>query len=243
MISKEEAQERLKSFYNPNHSADQIARLKNLPPHLSAIGEILIQAGPAWEQLQKDNPRRTRIRWNPNKDIAALTVAERKHLFPTLFPGIASEVELTWNLFDALPYQSGYHRRPFRTSKDTTLESRISWLQRLPFAVRGYEHQSIVWLASWVSHLGYWATDALGYLFASAIGNGTETGNQVFDILISSANGTHETGMMGRHTVRAFLSSTRGDGWEYIERMLLAAQREEGLRQVILEAVDEAHPQ
>ena len=49
--------------------------------------------------------------------------------------------------------------------------------------------------------------------------------------------------MMGRHVVRGLLCSSRADGWEYIEKMLLAAQREEGLRQSILEAIDEAHPQ
>ena len=48
---------------------------------------------------------------------------------------------------------------------------------------------------------------------------------------------------MGRHVTRALLCAGRADGWEFVEKMLLAAQREEGLRQVILETVDEAHPQ
>ena len=51
-------------------------------------------------------------------------------------------------------------------------------------------------------------------------------GEQVFDTLIASARGDHAIGAMGRHV-------TTG---------LLVAQREEGLRQVILETVDEAHP-
>ena len=32
------------------------------------------------------------------------------------------------------------------------------------------------------------------------------------------------------------------EGWEFTQRLLLAAQRQEGLRQSILESVDEAHP-
>ena len=48
---------------------------------------------------------------------------------------------------------------------------------------------------------------------------------------------------MGRHVTRALLSAERQDGWQFVENMLLAAQREEGLRQIILETVDEAHPQ
>jgi hypothetical protein len=48
---------------------------------------------------------------------------------------------------------------------------------------------------------------------------------------------------MGRHVVRALLTAGRPEGWELIEKYLLAAQRQEGLRQVVLEAVDEAHPE
>src|SRR3712207_9483814 len=48
---------------------------------------------------------------------------------------------------------------------------------------------------------------------------------------------------MGRHVSAALLGSEREDGWELVERLLLAAQRQEGLRQAVLEGVDEAHPQ
>ena len=57
MISKELAQERLKIFRNPNSSIEQVARLEKLSANLSILGQILIQAGPEWEQLQKDQKR------------------------------------------------------------------------------------------------------------------------------------------------------------------------------------------
>lgn len=243
MISKEEAQERLKSFHNPEHTSEQLARLGKLSPDLSRLGQIYIHAGPEWEKLQEEGVRRAWYEPNPELTFQLFSASERKSLFAALFPGIASYVEDAWNLFDLLPYQASYQRRPFRNPKDTTLESRVAWLQRLPHALRGYEHQDIVWLAAWVSHLGYWGSDTLGYLFAAALDKKDKIGDEVFNVLIASANGTHETGMMGRHVVRALLCSPRVDGWEYVERMLLAAQREEGLRQVILEAIDEAHPQ
>lgn len=47
---------------------------------------------------------------------------------------------------------------------------------------------------------------------------------------------------MGRHVVRSLLLANRPDGWEFVEKLLVAAQRQEGLRQTILECVDEAHP-
>ena len=244
MISKEEARERLKAFYNPNHSTDQVSRLAQLSSSLSFLGQVLIQDGPAWKKLQKEmrsgNGRKFRLDYT--QQLATLNLQERMALFTALFPGIASQVELTWNLFDLLPYQSDYQRRPFRIPHAPILESRITWLQRLPFAVHGYEHQDVRWLAIWAAHFSYWSSE-LGYLFAAAIEKGDDTGIEVFNILVASGNGTHEVGMMGRHVVRGLLCCSRVDGWDYIERMLLAAQREEGLRQVILEAIDEAHPQ
>src|SRR5262249_18840926 len=49
-------------------------------------------------------------------------------------------------------------------------------------------------------------------------------------------------GVMGQHVIRALLASGNPEGWEFVERLLLAAQRQEGLRQSILEAIDESHP-
>ena len=42
---------------------------------------------------------------------------------------------------------------------------------------------------------------------------------------------------------RALLVANRPEGWQLIENMLVAAQRQVGLRQVILETIDEAHPE
>ncbi|HMC87964.1 MAG TPA: DUF5724 domain-containing protein, partial [Gemmataceae bacterium] len=60
---------------------------------------------------------------------------------------------------------------------------------------------------------------------------------------MQSARGEHTIGAMGQHVIRALLSASRPEGWELMERMLLAAGRQEGLRQSILETADEAHPQ
>lgn len=51
-----------------------------------------------------------------------------------------------------------------------------------------------------------------------------------------------EIGAMGRHVVRSLLLANRPEGWEFVEKLLIAAQRQEGLRQSILESIDEAHP-
>ena len=68
------------------------------------------------------------------------------------------------------------------------------------------------------------------------------TAKEVDSILRESAAGTHEIGTMGRHITNAFLCANNPEGWRFVEGMLLAAQRQEGFRQSILESIDVALP-
>ena len=101
-----------------------------------------------------------------------------------------------------------------------------------------------VWLARWAGHLQAqsWAVSShlVGWLLAAAVDAGND---EVFELLVASADGTDEVATMGRHVPIALLCAERTDGWECVERLLLSAQRQEGLRQSILEVVDEAHPE
>ena len=101
-----------------------------------------------------------------------------------------------------------------------------------------------VWLARWAGHLlaQSWqiSSHLVGWLLAAAV----EAGNdEVFELLLASTDGSDEVATMGRHVPIALLCAERPDGWERVERLLLSAQRQEGLRQSILEVVDEAHPE
>jgi HEAT repeat protein len=243
MITVQESQERVKAFYDDEEESKQILRLSCLSENLSRLGQILIQSGPAWKQQSESQGVFSNGHYNVFDEFKKLTSKERLSLFDALYPQLVHHLETTWNLFDRLPYQTQYDRRPFRIPHHEALEAKVFWIERFAHAAKGCGKQDIQWFACWAAHLGYAAPDALGYLFAGAIENGGKSGQEVLDILISSANGTHEIGAMGRHVVRGLLCASRPEGWEFMERMLLAAQREEGLRQVILESIDESHPQ
>src|SRR5205823_8885834 len=102
----------------------------------------------------------------------------------------------------------------------------------------------IEWLATWAGYLYYRGSDDnSGYTLAAAINAGGAVGETVFQTLKDSASNLHPIGAMGRHITRALLVCERPEAWAFMEKFLLAAQRQEGLRQVILETVDEAHPQ
>ncbi len=61
-------------------------------------------------------------------------------------------------------------------------------------------------------------------------------------ILKDSAANRHEIGGPVDTPPRGLPCCSRPEAWEFVESLLLAAQRQEGLRESILEAVDEAHP-
>lgn len=242
MLSSEQAQQSLASYRDSDFKQNQVKRLRGLKGNLSTIGQIMIQAGPAWDESSRDTQKRNKVFNETCDQFCKLPAGDRQKIFSALFPKLSPYVESTWNLFDHLPYQCGFARRPFRNPDHFSPTARLTWLINLVRVTTDFD-QEVTWYAIWAPYLGYLAPESLGYLFAGTIESGGNTGQQVFDILVASANGSHEIGAMGRHVVRGLLCASRQDGWEHIERMLLAAQREEGLRQVILESIDEAQPQ
>ena len=173
--------------------------------------------------------------------VESLSSPERIELFASLFPSLGRHLDRMWEMGKALPYQTGYLRRAFRapSAPNLTLPARRHRLLRIVDELRGFEPDA-VWVARWAPHLGF--EDVFGPLLAAVIDGGGADGDAVFEVLVASAEGQDDVGAMGRHITRAMLIAAREDGWDFVERLLLAAQRQEGLRQVILESIDEAHP-
>jgi len=167
-----------------------------------------------------------------------------RRLAQTLLPRVESSVACALDGLVRRPYTEGLTRRPFRAphSQVTLATIRGRWLASVALLLGDYD-ADIVWIAEHAAHLAGWsgAVD-LGWLLAGAIDSGGATGDAVFEILAATVRGDHPTSQMGRHVTQALLSCARPDAWQLVERLLLAAQREEGLRQIILESVDESHP-
>jgi hypothetical protein len=238
MLNSEIAQARLKEYEVDNWQAIRLDRLLKLSPQLRSIGCGIFAHDDTGKQVKSEDTYK--LIEDSIKSLGELDVVDRLQIFQIIFPKFASVVEATWQSFANWTYQNGYSRKSFRVPGGATNQKRGWWFQCSIDMVRGYE-VDLPWLAAWVPYLGY-HSDVSGYLFAAAIDIDDELGREVFDIILASAKGEHEVGAMGRHVVRSLLLANRLDGWEFIEKLLVAAQRQEGLRQSILECVDEAHP-
>ncbi|MEO8392719.1 MAG: DUF5724 domain-containing protein, partial [Chloroflexota bacterium] len=177
--------------------------------------------------------------------LEALAPADRVLIFTAYFPKMAREIELLWEFMPTLPYQLGYRRKAFRAPGHTDLyqAQHEHMLDNLLAVIGGY-YEDVLWFAQYSGYLfhGY-GSIWLDKLFAAVIDANVEASEPLFQILLASGRGDHEIGIMGRHVTRGLLTASRPDGWTFVEKLLLAAQRQEGLRQEILEAVDEAHPE
>ncbi len=244
MLTPEQVKDALKEFKLPDGKDIRLERVAALPPEIRTAGYRLLDRdvnGVPLSSKEAVQPAADA----PPYPVEALADGERRQLFTAFFPQIAETAEAAWHLWNRLPYQSGYgFRKSFRAPHhpQAQRQPRSQWLQSLLSITEGYD-QEVVWLAAWAAHIGGYYGDVLGVLFAAAIDAGGATGDQVFDILIASAKGEHAVGLMGRHVARGLMTASRPDGWQFMEKLLLAAQRQEGLRQIIFETIDEAHPE
>lgn len=170
---------------------------------------------------------------------------QRPKVWEGLFPRMSPHIGRAWSTANERPYQFGYGRAPFRAPHRETLsgESRARFFILTCEILRGYDPDA-AWLAAWAPHLpaDYRDPHVTGWLLASILRGGGDDADEVRSILIDSINGDHDVGCMGDHAISALLNSEERSDWEIIGKLLLAAKRQEGLRQSILEAVDEANP-
>ncbi|MFZ4575061.1 MAG: hypothetical protein ACOYN0_11725, partial [Phycisphaerales bacterium] len=176
--------------------------------------------------------------------VSDLSDTPRRAFFKGLFPRLADHLELAWqNLATATYRVESWQSTPFRAPNDAEKVASIreQWLHGVIMELEGYD-PDVEWLAAWGGHLEDGGISDSALILAAAIDAGDKVGERVLQILKDSASNQHDIGVMGVHIIRTLLSCNRPDAWEFIEKMLLAAQREEGLRQWILESADTAHP-
>ncbi|MDX2065120.1 MAG: DUF5724 domain-containing protein [Fimbriimonadaceae bacterium] len=166
---------------------------------------------------------------------------QRAHL-PLVAGALQGPFERMLSRIASRPYLIDEGRQPFRT-RSPGVQALIRGLAvRNTFWLRARYNQPIEWWAVWSGYLErqYMVEPILEAMLASEI----DAGNlEVFRTLVDSVEGRHPIGMISRTGIRALLTAGRTDGWAVVERLLLHAGLAEGLRQTIVESLDEVHPQ
>ena len=246
MFTGEQAQKELEKIKVATWRADCLAAIKKLPKHLNKVARPLVGVDEDGESF--DYQKRGQVRDEAAPLAAEMTQEQRLELFEVLFPGLGAAVENGWRLHNELPHSAGgwnVQTKSFRVPGNDAwlLKRRLAWVDSLLNCIGEYPGKDLIWHAAWAGHTARWNSEAIAILLAAAIDAGGKTGDEVFEVLCATARGEHEIGVMGQHVLRALLCASRPEGWELVEKLLLAAQREEGLRQAILESADAARPE
>lgn len=242
MLTGEQAREQMKLVEIEAWRQQRVVAFEALPEHLKQAAYDLFNI--TTKGTVRDWAIQAQYQTKAIITLEGCTPAEREAFFAAYLPKLAPYVEAGWHLIRRLPYQIQGNRRAFRApnSEVAYRTIRATYLTTLWTQLGAYD-QDIQWVAAYGGYFPGWHIDTgIGILLAAAIEEGGAVGNGVFETLLASARGDHAIGIFGSHVIRAFLVANRQEGWSYIEKMLLAAQREEGLRQSILERADEAHP-
>ena len=248
MLTPEEAARRLDTLRDPQWRTQTSRRISSLPRRLREPAKAF--AAPEPDLFVGEDAKEHR-----NRQLAAartldgLSSEDRARVTCALHPGLGPALARWWTDAQGRPYLRGWDRKAFRLSSapEVTRADRAADLAGL-VSLAGPFDSDPIWLAIWAGHLTSperprsIAPRTIGGLLASAIDLGGQAGEETLQTLIEIGNGEHPAGMMGRHVIVALLGSARPEGWKFVERLLLAAQRQEGLRQSILEAADEGHP-
>ncbi len=99
------------------------------------------------------------------------------------------------------------------------------------------EVTTLGWLAGWAHRAFEYREDCIVPLLVAAMNSKGKLGDEVYEALRQIVCREHPVGTISSYVTRRCWVSERSEGWALIEKTLLAAQRQEGLRQIILECV------
>lgn len=153
-------------------------------------------------------------------------------------------VRIAWKKFPRLTYQKGYYRRSFRSpgKRELYLPNQLDFLVNTIFQVfqkeYGATYSYIIYDTTIQEQIIYDHQRSMNYLYyiwAAALDDGNEA---VYKLLEDIVFNKEETGKVSHNIIKALLTSEREDCWVLVEKLLIAAQRQEGLRQSIVESID-----
>ena len=202
-----------------------------------------------WSYDDRVQQREAHQQWltKTGPKLDTISAADRKKIFAVIGKKLAPAIEAAWQYLKSAPYRLGYRQTPFRAPKNPqlTIASRLQWISRFATAANDYQSNVLTpaWLAQWSAHAFEYRANCVTPILIAAMNAKGKTGDEVFDILYKTVTRDHPVGIMSEFVTNSLMGSNRKAAWEIVEKTLLAAQRQEGLRQSILGSADLAHPE
>ncbi len=163
--------------------------------------------------------------WDENKALWVYFFGEEK----------AKYIKDAMEIFPKMAFQQGYTRRSYRAPnlEKVHFENQLNSITKL----NNYLTHDLT-LAEYAiyNNVVYTGNAGIHQLWAAAINQKDKT---VLPLFLDIAYNRHATAKVSHYIIKAMLISENEAAWEAIEKLLLAAQRQEGLRQTILESLDE----
>ena len=255
MANKTDAIEKQVNQWRVEYEDDAIEQffptIKKLPAKIRAIAFALIgresQGNDPYDKNDKEQEIAEKKIGQLRNSFAKLSVAERSKVFKAFSPKLSRLMEKAWTDLAAQPIRRGYYQRLFRAPKDPSLslESRLQWLSSLLETIAEYDCEVVDagWLAEWSGFaIESWNRGCIVPILVASVESKGKEGEQVFETLCQIVRNEHPRARLGDHVFESLLAANRLAGWELVEKTLLAAQRQEGLRHSIMNAAMTAHP-
>jgi len=141
-----------------------------------------------------------------------------------------------WNKMHLFMYQSGYDRRSFR-APHLAGWSRVNQVNFLIGLNAEFEYDLTLEEYIVYDHqTGGSGMQWKEFIWAEVLNSGDEN---ALKLMLDIVYQRHKTGKVSRSIIKALLLSDKLEAWKAVEDLLLSAQRQEGLRQTIVECLDE----
>jgi len=214
-----------------------------LKKEVAEFGLLLLGKNDYYEEITLGSSQADKIQGHLKSNIW-----EDKDYYELLvyfFGDKADLVKYTWNKMPFKMYQKGYERRSFRAPANErfALLNQVNFMRsliELPSIYAygsGYQSYDLT-LEEQIMYDGQVSNNSSqAYVWSAAIDTGHE---EIYQLIEDIVFNKHPEGKVSRNMIKALLNSDQKQCWELVEKLLLAAQRQEGLRQTILESLDEA---
>ncbi|MEN4758822.1 DUF4132 domain-containing protein [Chryseobacterium sp. C39-AII1] len=217
-----------------------------LKKEVAELGLLLLGKNDYYEEITLGSSQADKI-----KEHIKSNIWEDKDYYELLvyfFGDKAELVKYAWNKMPFKMYQTGYERRSFRAPNNErfTLLNQVNLIRtllELPSIYNygsGYQSYELSLEEQIIYDTQVSNNASQFYIWSAAI----DTGNkEIYQLIEDIIFNKHPEGKVSRNIIHALLNSEQKQCWELVEKLLLAAQRQEGLRQTILEALDETNTQ